>query len=93
MPFFDKHPIPKGIENLFDRKTLESVRQSYSASIDVVYEHTRLERGEEIQEPESWSVNQNEKRNLCNWLCQNGTHNDFRHFEPVFDVLEEVMNT
>ena len=93
MPFFDKHPIPKGIENLFDRKTLESVRQFYKAFIDIVPELTRLERGEEIQEPESWSVNQNEKRNLCNWLCQNGTHNDFRHFEPVFGVLEEVMNT
>lgn len=92
MPFFDKHPIPKGIENLFDRKTLEGVRQSCKAFIDIVPELTRLERGEETQEPEFWSINRNEKRNPCDWLCEKGTRDDFRHFEPVFGVLEEVMN-
>ena len=43
--------------------------------------------------PESWSVNDDEKRNLCDWLYDQGTYEDFRHFEAVFKTLEQVVCT
>ena len=90
MPYFDGHPIPNGIENLFDRETLEAARRHRPEFIDIDPERERIVRGEEVFVPESWSVNEDEKRNLCDWLCAYGTDRDFRHFGAVFDVLEEV---
>ena len=43
--------------------------------------------------PESWSVNDDEKRNLCDWLRDQGTYEDFRHFEAVIEILEQVVCT
>lgn len=90
MPFFDGHPIPKGIENLFDQETLDKARQERVEFIDIDGEHKSIVRGAEVLVPESWSVNENEKRNLCDWLCTHGARKDFRHFGPVFDALEAV---
>lgn len=90
MPFFGWHPISKGIENLFDQETLETARQHRVEFIDIERERKRIVRGEEESIPESWSVNDDEKRNLCNWLCEHGTRNDFRHFEKVFEILAAV---
>jgi len=90
MPFFDGHPIPKGIENLFDQETLERARQHRVEFIDIERERKRIVRGEEESIPESWSVNEDEKRNLCDWLCEHGTRKDFRHFKEVLDLLAAV---
>ena len=57
--------------------------------IDIESGHTKVERGEEVTVPESWSVNKDEKRNLCDWLCKHGTCEDFRHFEEVFEILAD----
>ena len=90
MPFFDEHPIPKGSENLFDRETLDKARQHRVEFIDIDPERERIVRGAKVLVPESWSVNEDEKRNLCDWLCTHGTRNDFRHFEAVFDLFEAI---
>lgn len=90
MPCFEGHPISEGVENLFDKQTLEKARREKPAYIDIVFEHMETHRGEEISIPESWSVNENEKRNLCNWLCEHGSREDFRHFEGVFEILEQL---
>ena len=50
-----------------------------------------MKRGEAVQILEEWTVNGNEKTNLCKWLCQNGTAEDFRHFEVVFDLLNQLL--
>ena len=92
MPFLDEHPIRKGIENLFDRDTLEMACQHHIEFIDIERGHTKLVRGERVSVPESWNVNENEKRNLCNWLCTHGTRNDFRHFKKILEMLAEVSD-
>ncbi len=38
-------------------------------------------------------MNKEEKRNLCDWLCSQGAAEAFRHFEVVFDILEQVVQT
>ena len=90
MPYFGEHPITKGVENLFDRSTLKKAQRERLEFIDVVPSYTKMERGKEVPVPESWSVNDDEKRNLCDWLCDKGTQEDFRHFERVFEILEQI---
>ena len=90
MPHFGEHPITKGVENLFSRSTLEKAQRECLGFIDVVPSYTMMERGKEVPVPESWSVNDDEKRNLCDWLCDKGTREGFRHFERVFEILEQI---
>ena len=88
---FTDHPIQKGIENLFDRESLERARRERPAFIDVTGERRDMVRGEEKVIPETWKVNNDEKTNLCNWLCENGTADDFDHFKPTLEILRDLL--
>ena len=90
IPMQGDHPIQKGIENLFAKRTLDVVQRQKLAFIDVDDEHTRTVRGETTTVPETCTVNKDEKTNLCDWLCKNGTDDDFQHFRVIFDLIEEV---
>ena len=87
----DGHPLQKGVENLFSKKTLEKAIEYKTAFIDITDTHQKRKRGETVSVPETWTVNENEKTNLCNWLCQNGTAEDFEHFRPVLEMLREIL--
>ena len=92
LPFHPDNPITTGIENLFSRQTLEKACLHSSAFINIEQEHRRTERGVQTIIPETWTVNNDEKTNLCDWLCENGAPEDFAHFQGVFDLLEEVVD-
>ena len=92
VPRQENHPLDKGIENLFSRNTLQRARESKEAFIDVTTEHTKTIRGECRTIPEKWAINTDEKTNLCDWLCKNGTVEDFQGFQCVFDLLEELLD-
>lgn len=83
--------ITKGIENLFDRALLEKAILNKKGYIDITPTFTKTERGEDISIPEKWEINKDEKGNLCEWICQNGTKEDFRNFEKIFKTIEEVI--
>jgi len=87
-----EHRIQVGIENLFPDQTIEKAMSYKAAFVDVTSEHTSTDRGIQKFVPESWKINRDEKRNLCDWLCENGNEDDFRNFLEVFDILEEFMN-
>jgi hypothetical protein len=86
------HLIKKGIENLFPNSTIEKAKKHKSAFIDYKPEFPYEERGVNKTEPEKHEVNKYEKGNLCNWLCENGTKEDFQHFEQIFTIIEEFLN-
>lgn len=86
-----QHKIESGIENLFSDATIQRAMDHKPAFVDVTSGHVIVERGVETEIPENWKVNRDEKRNLCDWLCENGTANDFGTFSLVFDILEEVL--
>ena len=86
------HPIQKGIENLFSKATLEKVRSYESAFIDIDPEHTITQRGKSVLIPGKWTINPDEKTNLCNWLCENGIAEDFQHFQVIFNLLEKTLD-
>ena len=92
IPLQPQNPIKKGVENLFSKETLEKARQNQPALIDVDPGRTKTVRGEPQPVPEQWTVNENEKMNLCNWLCENGTAEDFQGFQVIFEILEDLLN-
>ena len=91
IPMHENNPVERGIENLFARETFEKAIATKSALIDIDYERPKLVRGSLTSVPEEWTVNDAEKMNLCNWLCKNGTVEDFQGFEVVFELLEELL--
>ncbi len=90
IPLIDEHPIMEGIENLFSQKTIERARTHKAAFIDIDPARIKTVRGKGIEVPERWTVNEDEKTNLCNWICDNGSVEDFDSFRMLFDQLAEV---
>ena len=84
------HPIQRGIENLFSRETLKRAMTHKSAFIDIVEEHEYTERGQRKTVPEQWTINKDDKSDLCNWLCKKGTLEDFQHFQTILDELRKI---
>ena len=93
IPFQIDNPIEKGVENLFGKGTLEKALDHKPDFIDVVEAHPERVRGIVRTAPERWAVNKDEKTNLCNWLCENGTVADFGGFQVIFELLEEALGT
>ncbi len=91
IPMRNDNPVKKGIENLFSKGTLEGARQYKPAFINVTGEHRDTVRGTHVTTPETWTVDDDEKMNLCNWLCKNGSQYDFQGFAVIFDLLEELL--
>ena len=91
IPHQSEHPIERGIENLFSKATLEKALGYKPEFIDISEAHQEKVRGNAQFIPEKWVVNEDEKTNLSNWLCENGTTEDFQHFQSIFDLLEEAL--
>jgi hypothetical protein len=85
------HNIKKGIENLFSDQTISKAKSYKNEFIDVTGGHTKSVRGCETEVPEAWAVNKDEKRNMCDWLCENGSADDFQHFSAIFEIIEEFL--
>ena len=93
IPHQSEHPIEKGIENLFGKATLEKALDYKPEFIDIAEAHQEKVRGKVQAIPEKWVVNEDEKTNLCNWLCENGNADDFQLFQVIFDMLEEALGS
>lgn len=81
--------ISKGIENLFPNTLIERAKKEKLAFIDVTHIH-RTKRGV-VTEEIIQIVNEDEKKNLCDWICENGTKDDFESFNAVFDLINLVL--
>ena len=93
IPYQSEHPIEKGIENLFRKATLGKALHYKPEFIDISEAHQEKVRGKVQAIPEKWVVNEDEKTNLCDWLCENGNAEDFQHFQAIFDLLEEALGS
>lgn len=86
------NPITVGIENLFPPGTIEKLEVANPRFIDLREQAVTRIRGEVKTTPPIKSINKDEKGNICTWLCENGTADDFQEFNRVFDIIEEVIN-
>ena len=91
IPLETDNPIPKGIENLFSTQTLRKAINEKPDFIDITQAHRKTVRGVGIDVKERWLINNNEKRNLCDWLCENGEAEDFQKFGKIFEMIEEIL--
>ena len=91
IPRKEDHPIQKGVENLFSKATLKRASDYKDAFIDIDPSREKRKRGLPVRVPETWTVNEDEKANLCCWLCENGTEDDFQHFRTVLDMLRNIL--
>lgn len=90
IPLLETHPIGVGTENLLSRQTMEKAIMHKSAFVDIDPARTKTVRGENIEVPERWTINGDEKTNLCNWICENCVREDFEGFKVVFNVLKDI---
>ena len=82
--------IKKGIDNLIPSSTISRLRESHPHFFDIMPARIVIIRGEEKDEPEQCNINKDEKRNLCDWLCNNGSAEDFNEFQSVFDIIKSI---
>ncbi|MRG46946.1 AAA family ATPase [Chitinophaga sp. SYP-B3965] len=92
VPFIAQNPIEKGVENLFDTRTITKLESANPAFIDFKGETTLKVRGVTEVIPEKKSINKNEKTNVAKWLDQYGDAEDFKFFDPIFKILEDIDN-
>jgi predicted ATP-binding protein involved in virulence len=91
IPKIDANPISKGIENLFPASRIEELRASHSKFFDITPSVTKTIRGIPEIQAEICEINKQEKRNLCDWLCDNGTADDFAEFKLIFELIEDIL--
>lgn len=91
IPTIEDSIIEKGIENLFSKIVLEKAIQDKQEYIDITSEIIKTERGVVTIIPEKWEINKDEKGNLCDWICANGTKEDFKNFEEIFKIIEDCL--
>jgi len=93
IPQVAENPIKIGIENLFSEETIDKVEAENPQFIDIDEGSRSRVRGEDVVTPAKKSVNRDEKGNMCNWLCKNGSINDFSGFASAIDIIELIVNT
>lgn len=81
----------RGIENLFSKDTIEKIREENPHFIDYDSARKKIIRGIETNQAETYEINEDEKGNLCNWICENGTQKDFENFKVIIEILEEFL--
>ena len=88
IPLVADSEIKSGIENLIPATRIQRLEVTHPRFIDVCQSTVTRTRGIDVTMPTKKSVNRDEKNNLCEWLCENGTAEDFCNFTSVFDIIE-----
>ena len=91
IPLQPGNPMKTGIENLFTKITLERAMLADDTLINIEYQHEAKVGGHTETVQERWTVNDSQKRRLCDWLCESGNADDFQAFKEVFYILAEVL--
>ena len=86
IPLQPHNPLKTGIENLFARVALERALRDDYTLIDIENEHEAHVEGRKQTVPERWTVNDNQKSRLCDWLCEYGDVEDFQAFREVLYI-------
>lgn len=87
----DTNLIKKGIENLFSESIIIKAKEYKGAFIDYTPIFTKTVRGSEQVEKEKHEINKDEKSNLCTWICENGTGDDFENFSKIIQLIENIL--
>jgi|GEM_PF-6245618 len=90
IPAINGHPIKRGIENLFKEDILRKAANHKPALVDIVVS-SGVKRGETFAKTD-FTIDKQEKKNLCDWICENGDSEAFKDFEVIFDIIIKIIN-
>jgi hypothetical protein len=90
IPTVTDHPIKKGIENLFDEALIKRAIAHTPSLVDVI-EASGTKRGAPHRLV-TYEIDRQEKRNFCDWVCQNATIEDFKHFKTIFVLIKTIID-
>ena len=93
IPPYREALFERGIENLFSKETILKIMDANPQFIDKIEQTKKIERGIEKIIPEKYSINENEKGNLCEWICENGTKEHFANFEIIVKMIDEFLQS
>jgi len=82
MHFFEENPLKKGIENMFGKSFVDKVND---ANINCFQFYNV---GGEIK---SFQIINGKKQEICKWICENGTQDDFLGFSKIIKIIETVL--
>ena len=82
IPLFDQNPLQKGIENLFEQDLINKVETEFPNDFSYL-----MKAGNK----KNFKIDSN-KQSICDWICQNGTKDDFKNFVKVFEIIENILN-
>lgn len=81
MSQFSHNPLQKGIENLFEKEFIDKVEEKFPNDFSFL-----MKSGNK----QNFKIDSN-KQTICNWICKNGTKDDFRNFEMIFKTIEKCL--
>ncbi len=82
IPKFDENLLQHGIENLFNEKIINKMKEQKVSCFE--YHVIGAEK-------KNFKIVNGKKMTVCNWICENGTEDDFKNFEKIFDILERAI--
>lgn len=88
IPRVQKNILDRGIENLFAEQTIEKIIKYNSKFIDITEEYKKTVGGLTEKIPKKYEINKDAKGNLCDWICDNGTMEDFKNFKKYLKFLK-----
>lgn len=92
IPPISSNKIKKGIENLFPNEVIDDAIKYNIAFIDHKAGRANIIEGNNVDEPEEFSINENQKRNFCDWIRT--TKNNpyaFINFTKIFDIIKDFL--
>lgn len=83
IPLSNQNPLQKGIENIFEQDFIDKVKQSNADCFQFQTVGTEIK---------NFQIVNGKKQTICDWICQNGTKDDFKNFEKIFEIIEKIIN-
>lgn len=88
IPCCVKNPIKKGIENLLSQDTIDKIRGHEKS---LIRKRMREDEGSGA-EVVYFEVANNKKTIVQEWICGNGTKEDFENFKGVLNMIKEIID-
>lgn len=86
IPFLKENSIKKGIENLLSDNLILKAEKAEGKK----FTQKSIPNADE-KDKEEWTVVDNEKKNLANWICSNAGKEDFSNFKLIFDMIQAII--
>ncbi|MCL9819267.1 hypothetical protein [Helicobacter colisuis] len=83
MPFFEENFLDKGIENLFNNNLFENYHKNFNQNnyFSIIKDNDKI-----------IDYKIKNKQEICNWICENGTKEDFENFKVILEIIDEFLS-